>query len=489
MNRTLVIGLAAASLLLPAFAFGQTTQATDSSATTRSGTFPLQLGLPANDKTIQQIYDELDYQRASQAYIWALPIVAFAQWQYEARTIFGARDTDVVLYDSVADKMGILTPNGTTPYTIGFPDLSKTGPLVVAYPAGASAGGVGDFWQRPITDMGQTGPDKGAGAKYLILGPGQSVASTVGYRAVHSPTFNITVAFRALDPDPKKSSALIEQFRMYPYADRANPSKTRVLHPDGRIWSQMQPRGIAYWQRLSDIINREPVMERDRMFMAMIAPLGIQKGKPFSPDQRQTKLLEQGAEMGELMAQALGFRSRLAGVRYRPQTHWESIINFDPVTQESKYFTQLDERTNYFYQAVTTSKGMVTKTPGVGQAYLAETQDGAGNWFDGGKTYRLHVPANPPAQQFWSLTLYDALTREFITNPQNRPDRSSRNDIDRNPDGSVDLYMGPNAPAGHENNWIPTVSGKSWFAYFRLYAPTRAYFDRTFALPDIEEYQ
>jgi hypothetical protein len=471
-------------------ASAQTTQTANSqSVTTPSGTFPLQLGLPANEETIQQIYDELDYQRASQAYIWALPIVAFAQWQYEAQTIFGARNIDVVLYQSAPDKMGILTPNGTTPYTLGFPDLSKTGPLVVAYPPGASAGGVGDFWQRPVTDMGQTGPDKGAGAKYLIIGPGQSVASTAGYRLVHSPTLNITVAFRALDPDPKKASALIAQFRMYPYADRADPPKTRILHPDSRTWSQMQPRGIAYWQRLSNIINREPVMERDRMFMAMLAPLGIEKGKPFSPSARQTKLLEEGAQMGELMAQAIAFRSRIAGVRYRPQTHWEYIINFDPVAQEAKYFTQLDERTNYFYQAVTTSRGMVTKTPGVGQAYLAATQDAAGSWFDGGKSYRLHVPANPPAKQFWSLTLYDSLTRGFIATSQNRPDRSSRNAIVKNADGSVDLFMGPTVPAAHENNWIPTVPGRSWFAYFRLYAPTPPYFDRTFALPDIEDYQ
>jgi hypothetical protein len=100
-----------------------------------------------------------------------LPIVGFAEWQNSARTAFGASDTDIVIYESVKDKLGILTANATTPYILGLPDLSKTGPLVVDYPAGATAGGILDFWQRPITDMGQTGPDGGQGGKYLIVGP------------------------------------------------------------------------------------------------------------------------------------------------------------------------------------------------------------------------------------------------------------------------------------------------------------------------------
>jgi hypothetical protein len=445
-----------------------------------------EFGLPAGAATVAQLYEAMDYQRASQAYLWALPLVSFAEWQNAARTVFGATDTDMVIYQSVRDKMGILTANGTTPYIGGFPNLEKTGPLIIDYPKGATAGGIGDFWQRPLTDMGETGPDRGKGGRYLILGPGQKVASEAGFHVVRSPTNTIFVAFRILDPNPSNAKSLLSHFRMYPLSDEKNPPATRFLTPEGRPWSQMPPHGMGYWARLSAAINAEPVQERDRMMMAMLRPLGIEKGRVFAPTSDQAKALDQGAQLGELMAQALSFRSRLPGTLYRPDSHWEVILNFDP-TQESKFFTQLDERTNWFYQAVTATKGMATKVPGVGQAYLGASQDKDGQWLDGSKTYHLHVPPNPPAKLFWSVTLYDTLTRVFIDTPKDIVDRSSRMPLQKNADGSVDITMAPTAPAGGEQNWIPTLPGRAWFAYLRLYGPLEPYFNRTWALPDIEK--
>lgn len=455
---------------------------------TRFGAVPMQLGLPADGATVAKIFDEMDFQRASQAYLWALPIVGFASWQDAHRRVFGAADTDMVIYESVKDKLGILTPNATTPYIIGLPDLSKTGPLVVDYPAGATAGGIGDFWQRPITDMGESGPDKGKGGKYLVIGPGQTVpASATAYRIVKAPTTNVFVAFRALDPDPAKAKEAISRFRMYSYADRAKPTQTRFLRPDGKAWSQIPPKGVAYWQRLNGILQREPVLERDRFYMAMLKPLGIEKGKPFAPDDRQRKVLVDGAAAGELMGQSLAFSNRDSAARYRPDSRWEYLFTFDP-GQDVGTYAPLDERTSYFYQAVTTSHGMVSRTPGVGQAYIGTAHDKDGAWLDGAKTYRLHVPANAPAKLFWSLTVYDTATRSFLDGTAGGiVDRSSRADIAKNPDGSVDLYMGPTKPAGFERNWIPTIPGKAWFALFRFYGPLAPYFERTWALPDIEK--
>lgn len=452
---------------------------------TRIGPVDLTEGVPANPEVVQKLFDESDFQRASQAYVWALPIVGFAQWQYSARNDLGAKDTDMVLYQSVQDKLGILTANATTPYVVGLPDLSKTGPLVIDYPAGPSAGGVGDFWQRPVTDMGETGPDKGKGAKYLLLGPGQSVANANGYQVIHSPTFNVFVAFRALDADPQKAAALIAKFRLYPYADRASPAPTHILRPEGRKWTQVPPRGLAYWERLADILQREPVMERDRVMMGMLVPLGIQKDKPFAPDERQKKILKEGARVGELFAQANAFNSRTPGSQYRPDAHWRYVILFDP-SQEKKYYTEVDERADYFYEAVTTSKGMVTKVPGVGQAYLGAYTDRNGLVLDGSRNYVVHVPPNPPAKLFWSLTVYETDQRVLVDNGKGIADKSSRQDLLRNTDGSVDIYVGPDAPAVKEKNWIPSNPGKAWFAYFRLYGPLQPYFDGAFALPDFE---
>ncbi len=445
----------------------------------------LSLGLPADQATRQMLYDELDFQRATQAYLWALPIVSFAEWQHAARAAFGAGDTDMVVYESIKDKLGILTANATTPYILGLPDLSNTGPLVVEYPAGATAGGIGDSWQRPITDLGETGPDQGQGGKYLILGPGQKAVGASGYRNLKSPTNNILIGFRVLDPDPETGRQLVARFRMYPYAARKNPPPTRLLRPEGRAWSQVPQRGFAYFERLNEILQREPVMERDRMMMAMLKPLGIAKGIPFQPDARQRRILDDGARMGELMAQTKSFDKRENEALYRPDTHWLYVILLDP-SQETESYTQLDERADYFYEAVTTTTGMVTTTPGVGQAYLGAYHDNCGDWFDGGKSYRLHVPADPPARLFWSLTVYDSLSRTLIDNGKDIADRSSRDDLAKNEDGSVDICMGPTPPAGFARNWIPTIPGKAWFAYFRLYGPLQPYFDRSWKLPDIE---
>lgn len=466
---------------LAAFAGAQTMD-------TRMGPVATQFGLPADAATVAKVYDEMDFQRASQAYLWGLPIVGFASWQDAHRRVFGAAETDMVVYESVKDKLGILTPNATTPYIIGMPDLTKTGPLVVDYPAGATAGGIGDFWQRPVTDLGEAGPDKGKGGKYLVVGPGQDVPPNSGaYRLIRSPTSNVFVAFRALDADPAKAKESIARFHMYPYAQRDKPAPTRFLKPEGRAWSQIPPKGMAYWERLNDILQREPVIERDRFYMAMLKPLGIEKGKPFTPDPRQKKLLEDGAAVGELMGQSLAFANRDPAARYRPDSRWEYLFTFDP-GQDVGSYAPLDERTSYFYQAVTTSHGMVSKVPGVGQAYVGTAHDKDGAWLDGSKNYRLHVPANAPAKLFWSLTVYDTETRSFFDNtPDGVVDRSSRVDIAKNADGSADLLIGPTKPdTGLEKNWIPTIPGKAWFALFRFYGPLQPYFDRSWALPDIE---
>ena len=123
--------------------------------------------------TTQLLYDELDFQRAVQCYLWAIPYVSFGQWQDEHETVFDAHDGDLVRYDTFRDKLGLLTANATTPYLVGFVNLGRTGPLLVDVPAGPLAGGVLDFWQRPCSDLGLTGPDAGAGGRYLVVGPGQ----------------------------------------------------------------------------------------------------------------------------------------------------------------------------------------------------------------------------------------------------------------------------------------------------------------------------
>ena len=130
---------------------------------------------------------------------------------------------------------------------------------------------------------------------------------------------------------------------------------------------------------------------------------------------------------------------------------------------------------------------MMGRTVAFGQVYLEASKDTADHWLNGSKNYQLHVPPNAPVAQFRSFTVYDNETRCFVDTGV-QPDRSSRDDIAKNADGSVDLFFGPKAPAGKpETNWIKTIPGKGWFTYFRLYRPARPFFDRSWVLPDIEE--
>jgi hypothetical protein len=133
------------------------------------------------------------------------------------------------------------------------------------------------------------------------------------------------------------------------------------------------------------------------------------------------------------------------------------------------------------------TEGMASSSPGIGSAYLGAYKDNDNKWLDGGKSYTLHVPPNPPAKNFWSFTIHDVYDRVGIDNKTKLADISSRQEVlQKNEDGSVDLYFGPEAPAGKESNWLQTNPGQAWFAYFRFYGPLEPYFDRSWKLPDIE---
>lgn len=454
-------------------------------AETRIGALHLDHGLPTAE-TVAKLFDEMDFQRACQAYLWALPTIGFEYLAREQRTRLGARNGDVVICKGYRDVARFLTPNVTTPYVVGFMNLAEEGPMVLQVPSGAIAGSAMDFWQRPLTDFGVTGPDQGEGGTYLLVGPEQEAPPQLPQelRVIHSRTFGIGFFYRALDADPAKAKAMERAIRTYAWSQRDNPRPMQHILPDAQRTATL-PHGLEFWEQLAAVIEREPVDDRDRFFVAMLRPLGIEKGKPFQPDERQRRLLAEGARIGELMAKANSFDKRFPGSRYRPDARWDYVIMADP-EQDLPDHTQLDERAAYFYEAVALSKGMVTRTPGVGQAYLGSYRDENGNAFDGGKSYRLRVPPNPPAKQFWSVTVYDTESRGLIQNSHQIADRSSRKDLVANADGSVDIHFGPTAPEGFEKNWIPTVPGRSWFTYFRLYAPLEPYFDQSWPLPDIE---
>jgi len=195
------------------------------------------------------------------------------------------------------------------------------------------------------------------------------------------------------------------------------------------------------------------------------------------------------SKVGHLMARTLLFdaerRFGTATATTFPSTHWNWVVLMN-ADQEAANYSQLDERLHYFYGAIYMSPAIGVKKAGPGAQYIQAFKDKDGNRFDGGKSYRLRVPANVPASAFWSLTLYDTDTRSMIQNAGNDSARSGSDKLKTNPDGSVDLYFGPAAPAGMESNWIQTLPDKGFYPFFRFYSPTAPLFEGTWKMSDVE---
>ncbi len=457
---------------------------------TRIGRLGFELGMPTHD-TVAKLYDEMDFQRAVQCYLWATPIVGMQGVREALADNAGAVAGDLVVVEGYRDVSVMLGSNLTTPYFFVALDLAASGPVVMEYPAGATGSSLIDWWDRPIADLGLAGADKGEGATLIIVGPGQEVPRDVPAtsRVLTSRTFGVLLFGRVLEPDGQKARAMLGELRAYPHSRRAEAPRTRLLRfrKDGTLTGMGHPRGMAYWRRLANALRSEVVEDRDRFFAAMLKPLGIEKGQAFAPTHRQQALLDEAAVVGEAMARAAAFDKRFPRMRYRDDAQWEFLIPPDmDFAQDVGDSTLFEERTAFFYEVMGASQAVLTTTPGVGSAYLSAYHDRDGHALDGGRRYRLHVPANPPAKLFWSVTLYDAQTRCLVQNPRQIADRSSRQDLLKNPDGSVEIVFGPAPRAGREKNWIPTEPGKAWFAYFRLFGPLEGYFDRSWRLGDIE---
>ena len=284
---------------------------------TRIGKLAFVSGYPS-DETVEKLYDEMDFQRACQAYLWGVPAVGLNEWQKAHFSVFKAKSGEMLCYLDFAEKLGILTPNYTTPYIATFIDLEKGGPMVVELPLGLMAGMVMDGWQRVLEDLGVVGPDKGKGGKYLILPPGHEMVKPEGHYIVQSPSRTVFAGVRLLDADKEKAiRELIPGIKTYAWSPAATGAPTPARHAGDKKWSQMPPRGMAYWESLNEFIQRDPVMERDRLILAQLRFLGIEKGKPFKPDQRRKRILEQAAVVGEAMAKRThptSASSRLSGL-------------------------------------------------------------------------------------------------------------------------------------------------------------------------------
>ena len=457
---------------------------------TNFGTLKFDLEAFPTEETARKIYDELDLQRATQAYMDfypALSVYAIIKSQIRDFEFKSSSDIAVAAGPGWKPSEPFLTGNNSTVYAIASLDLKVDGPTVVDIPPGMY-GTANDGVFKFLVDFGFVGPDKGNGGKYLFLPPGYEGDVPGGYFGIHSPSYRIWVMMRGFGEVGLGEEAVDwfrQNLKVYPLATGPRPAS--YSNATGMGINPLPAEDGSVFEMLNEIIQYEPSALFGAEQLGRLATLGIAKGKPFNPDARMQQILDQGAQQGVAMSRAIVYASRDPDIKYWPNRHWEKMFLHN-TTFERDGVNDIDARTLWHYQAIVVSPNLVSTTPGQGTAYLTAFRDDKGAYLDGGEVYKLNVPANPPAKRFWAVTTYDATTRGLLDVGDNTNNSvGSMNQPVANADGSVDVYFGPTkAPQGKENNWIRTNGEKGFFVVFRFYGPTEGYIDKTWVLGDFE---
>jgi hypothetical protein len=460
---------------------------TPDSVETRLGTLKFTDGFP-DAATTEKCFDNLDFQRAVQAYLLGQSAIS-TQAARNAILSFGPANQTVLISETLLDSRTLfLTANTTTPYTVLWLDLTK-GPVVLEVPP-MVLGPLDDAWFRWVVDVGLTGPDKGKGAKYLVLPPGYTGAIPEGYFVAHSRTFGNLLFFRTFlkDGDPKPGVDTVKKLlKAYPLADAANPPAMNFVNISGKSFNTIGPSDYTFWDSVNQMVQREPADAIDPVTLGFFAAVGIEKGKPFAPDARMKAILKEAAAVGDATVRSSVYRCRIKDAYFYPNSAWLTLFIGGSYEFEQNGVRLLDAYSGFFFYATGITPAMSMKMVGQGSAYAGAFVDSKGNPLDGSKTYKLHMPPNIPAKEFWSFTLYDNQSRSMLQTDQQFPAVGSDTPgIQVNADKSVDVYFGPTAPAGHENNWVQTVPGKGWNVLLRLYGPLDPWFDKTWKPGEFE---
>ena len=448
---------------------------------TRLGTLRFFDGFP-DDATVETIYDNLDFQRGVQAFLTAMPGASV----YALREGFrsqGADNQTVLVMETLMDSKSLfLTPNSESVYNLMWLDL-KGGPLVIETPPNV-LGIIDDHWFNYVGDVGNAGPDRGKGGKFLLLPPGYAGEVPSGYFVFRSATFGNLFFWRGflVNGDPAPAVENTKKFtKVYPLAQASNPPAMKFVNVSGVPFNTIHANDFSFFEEIDHLVQEEPAAALNAETLGLLAAVGIEKGKPFAPDARMKRILSEAAAVGNATARALGFRSRIKEAYFYPNSAWCTPF----VGGSHEFLSQpgvrnLDARVFFFYFATGVTPAMAMKMVGVGSQYAVAFVDSESRPLDGSRTYKVHLPPGIPAKDFWSFVVYDNQTRSMLQTDARFPSIGSQTKgIVANADTSVDVWFGPTAPVGHESNWIQTVPGKGWSVILRLYGPLQPWFDKS----------
>jgi hypothetical protein len=493
----------------------------------RLGTLEFTDGAPAA-KTVETLYEHLDFVHGVNAFLSAFP-AASTQAMRQGFLEVGVEDNSVLIFSELMDSSSrFLTANADTVYYISFVDLSQ-GPMVVETPPMA-LGTFDDMWFQWIIDFGLPGPDRGAGGKFLLVPPGyEGTLPEGGFYVAHSRTNHVLMLGRSFmqDSDPAPTVATIKSTtKIYPYtqggpgtsvatllqggplpAPPADIPETTFVEGSGLTFNTIPPSDAGFFETVHAQLQGQPAEATDPEILGHLAEIGIVKGKPFAPDDRMRRILDDAVIVGNATSRALTFDARgEEDVFYYPDSAWTAMLFgggylFDrpiplvtpegikpfPPTGTRKH----DLRTLFFYGYTGITPAMAMRLTGIGSQYLVAFLDSNKEFFNGSKSYTVTLPPDVPEARFWSLTLYDNQTRSMLETPQRFPRAGSQSyptpAAVANADGSTTVHFASEQPAGvADGNWIQTTPGKGFFAILRLYSPLQSFFDKSWQVGEVE---
>ena len=444
-------------------------------------------GMPS-EATVEKVRDFLDLSRGVETFLNAMPAASMYA-MLEGIKEAGVEPGGIVLFENLMDARSLfLTPNSTTVYVLGELDL-KDEPIVVEVPP-AVLGLVDDAFFRYVSDLGLIGPDQGKGGKYLFIGPDYEGDIPEGYFVARSQTYRHWLLMRAFvtNGDTQAAADRVKAgFNSYPLSKAQNPPKARIIDGSGKKFNTIHANDGSYFTELNEVIQYEPADAFNPELLGFFASIGIKKGEPFAPDARMKKILNEAAAIANASSRAILFRSRNKTAFFYPDRQW-----YSPFAGGSHEFLNngervLDDRTMMFYAGTGITPAMTRPRVGAGSAYEVAATDSDGRYLDGGKTYRVTLPAPIPINNFWSFMVYSGQHRSMLETDQKFAGLDSNNpSVKPNTDGSYTMWFGPEAPKGHEGNWIQTMPDKSYFVVLRLYGPLKPWFDKTWKPGDFE---
>ena len=442
---------------------------------------------PANMK------EQMIYSRAIEAANWGMAAVNF-DLMVQATKKAGGDYNQITFWPGVLDWMNqTITPNPDVIYVMPFVNTKDIGPMVLEIPAadnGTVVGSVMDRWQMAMDDVGPAGLDKGKGGKYLILPPGYKEKIPAGYFPMHSDTYLgyslLRVVLKSADEKGVADAvAYAKRIQLYPLSQEGKSPKTIWVDASGKEYNSLIPYDLNFYESLNRAVQDDIWLTKDQAMIDPLKYIGIEKGKAFQPDARTKEIL-----ISAIIDAKTWFKNRFEDLFTKPfyeGTNWTF-----PVTEEfgedvKSNFADPNSYPVDMRGVLYTFIFFSAKHAGEGQWYLMAVADKDKQVFKGSENYRLNVPANVPVHQYWSITVYDASTHAFTRN-LNRFNRSSQSPgIQKNADGSVDLYFGPKAPEGKEANWIPTNPDGTFELMARFYGPDKSFFTKTWKLGDVEK--